>query len=260
MITDNGESVNRLIVEKVRRKVAATDKLMVSDGSFAKKRSAPERVVSFNETLPRVEGYQVPASQGPRRGGASVNDLPNAPKHSLETTKHFQFNPFASGYNKGAQTTSPAPDRIGEYHLREARSNGVRMPQVRRPGTAAPSSVPSPGAVHHYQRREQVKSEPLSPSGSTAPSVASFDSFDSMGGGRSGGGGERRRRRTKSARQGHLERMAETLADFGDELIEAQQEPDEDEEFENQIDSMRRLYDRMVQKMDSLKLLPPPEE
>ncbi|KAK7980154.1 hypothetical protein PG989_012611 [Apiospora arundinis] len=71
------------------------------------------------------------------------------------------------------------------------------------------------------------------------------------------GGGGRGSSTKKSARQGHIERMEETLTDFGEELAEALQESNESEEYETEIDSMKRLYDKLAQKLERLKLLPP---
>ncbi|KAK8025194.1 hypothetical protein PG990_003017 [Apiospora arundinis] len=71
------------------------------------------------------------------------------------------------------------------------------------------------------------------------------------------GGGGRGSSTKKSARQGHIERMEETLTDFGEELAEALQESNESEEYETEVDSMKRLYDKLAQKLERLKLLPP---
>ncbi|KAK8107086.1 uncharacterized protein PG998_009099 [Apiospora kogelbergensis] len=69
-----------------------------------------------------------------------------------------------------------------------------------------------------------------------------------------GGGGH-----SKSTRQGHIERMEDKLLDFGLELKEAQWETHESEEYENEVDSMRRLYSRLVEKLKKLELLPSTE-
>ena len=76
-------------------------------------------------------------------------------------------------------------------------------------------------------------------------------------GGESVAGG---RRNAKSRRRGHIDRMAETLFYFSEELKEAQDESDEDEEFLSQVDSMKRVLDKLSQKMDNLKRLVPAEE
>lgn len=79
-----------------------------------------------------------------------------------------------------------------------------------------------------------------------------------------GGGGdaaaEEKRHPTLSDRRGHIERMAETLFFFSEELKEAQEKKDEDEEFLGQVDSMKRVLDKLSQKMENLKLLMPPAE
>ncbi|KAK8039719.1 hypothetical protein PG993_008130 [Apiospora rasikravindrae] len=291
MTTANGDSVYRLIVEKVRRKVANTEKLMAAEGSLTKK-DAPQRVISFKETSPHAAA----ASQA---SGSLVNDLPTTPTHAFEPSGIAQVrrNPFSGGYHNDddAQSVSSGPDSGGRYHLRKAPSHGVRMPNSLRFDTAPPSPAPSSkAAAHHYHHQQQqqqqqqqqrqrqqvdelhrkVKTEALANiyHGSTGPTSTPSFSSDSpvygrgsnggadarhLRGGQNGGG---RGRYTKSARDGHLERMAETLESFGEEVLEAQQAPDESEEWESEIDSMRRLFVKMVQKLEKLELLPPAEE
>ncbi|KAK8093851.1 hypothetical protein PG997_000536 [Apiospora hydei] len=122
-----------------------------------------------------------------------------------------------------------------------------------------------------FEPRHQVKSDSLPDDGlATPPSTPGhFYGGSDRGAGTHPlrGGGARGRGRaasedgdTHTARRGHLQRMAETLADFGEEVFEAQQAPHESEEWESEIDSLRRLYDKMLQKLERLELLPPAEE
>ncbi|KAK8037085.1 hypothetical protein PG991_001399 [Apiospora marii] len=67
-------------------------------------------------------------------------------------------------------------------------------------------------------------------------------------------------RNAKSRRRGHIDRMSETLLFFEEELKEAQEESDEDEEFLGQVDAMKRVLDKLSQKMENLKLLATPKE
>ncbi|KAK7978350.1 hypothetical protein PG996_004394 [Apiospora saccharicola] len=231
MLTENGESVYRLIVEKVRRKLSNTEKPMKSDGLSTQ--SAPAPVVSFKETLPPVD-YQVTASQAARKGGRSAYDLPSAPTLPIVepvNTAEFRLNPFSEYYrNDGHQSLNAVPGWLG---------GGYRHPRSQQ--------EPSPRA---YEPRERSAVTMYSGADSMAtPSTRERGEVTTAG-----------VRSAKSARRGHIERMAETLFFFSEELKEAQDEQDEDEEFLSQVDSMKRVLDKLSQKMENLKLLAPAEE
>ncbi|KAK8134743.1 hypothetical protein PG984_006755 [Apiospora sp. TS-2023a] len=193
MRTENGESVYRLIVEKVRRKISNTEKPMKSDGLLTQSVPAHPIVEPVNTAELRLN----PFSEYYRSGGhQSINAVPGW----SQTYRHPRSQP------------EPSP-RAYEPHERSAVTmysgvGGMATPSIREGGEAVTAGA----------------------------------------------------RSAKSARRGHIERMAETLFFFSEELKEAQDEQDEDEEFLSQVDSMKRVLDKLSQKMDNLKLLAPAEE
>ncbi|KAK6844649.1 hypothetical protein PG995_014759 [Apiospora arundinis] len=283
MKTENGESVYQLMVVKVRRKISATVKLMGADGAFTKKSipsTTTERAtVAPKEALPSVDHQAGPRAQD-RNTSSSIYDLPVAPSHNplqqqRTNATPVQLNTFSSDYYPDEDDSSTASSASrqsgGGYH-----QSGYR-PTAAESGTAA-----VPGRFSYDPKSERFlgsrRPEPSEDQGRAAahfircPNTPFSFNFNptppgngSGGGGgvetqflRGGGGGGGRGSSTKkSARQGHIERMEETLCDFGEELKEAQEESDESEEYETEIDSMKRLYDKLVQKLEKLKLLPP---